>query len=121
VSAEIILGNHRRKEIFNEKIFLILAFVGLVLPYYYFVSFFLENGLNLPLFFENLFANNIVAFFAVDLIITALVFLIFSYQETLRYQEGNWWTYLLATLFIGLSFSLLLFLYFREQRIQRMV
>ena len=101
-----------------RRLYLILAFVGFVLPYYFFVSFLTENGLNVQLFFEQLFANNIAAFFAVDLIITAIVFLIFSYQEARRYRMGNWWAYLLATLLIGPSFALPLFLYIREARIE---
>jgi hypothetical protein len=100
--------------------YLILAIVGFVLPYYFFISFLIENGLDLRLFLVQLFANDIATFFVVDLIITAFVFLVFSYQETRRYQMGNWWAYLLATIIVGPSFSLPLFLYYREARIVKM-
>ena len=63
-----------------RRLYLLLAVIGLVLPYYFFVSFLTENGLNPRLFFGQLFASNISSFFAVDVIITAIVFLAFSYQ-----------------------------------------
>jgi hypothetical protein len=103
-----------------KKLHLLLAVIGFILPYYFFVSFLIENGLNLQLFFSQLFANNISSFFAVDLIITAIVFWVFLYQESQRWQISNWWVYIVTTLAIGPSFALPLFLYFRESRIEPM-
>jgi hypothetical protein len=99
-----------------RRLYLLLAIAGFVLPYYFFVSFLFENGLDLPLLISQLFANDISAFFAVDLIITAIVFLLFLYSEVPRYQVQNWWLYLVATLAVGPSFAFPLFLYFREGR-----
>jgi hypothetical protein len=101
-----------------RKLYLLLAIVGLVLPYYFFMSFLIVNGLDLPLLFSQLFANNISTFFVVDLVITAIVFWVFLYQEAQRWQMGNWWVYIVATLAIGPSFALPLFLYFREKRVE---
>jgi hypothetical protein len=101
-----------------RKLYLLLAIVGLVLPYYFFMSFLIVNGLDLQLFFSQLFANNISTFFVVDLVITAIVFWVFLYQEAQRWQIGNWWVYIVATLAIGPSFALPLFLYFREKRVE---
>ena len=53
-----------------------------------------------------------------DLIITAIVFWVFLYREVRRYGMGNWWVFVVATLVVGPSFALLLFLYFREPRIE---
>jgi hypothetical protein len=101
-----------------RKLYLLLAVIGFALPYYFFVSFLVANGLNLQLLFSQLFANNISAFFAVDLIIAAIVFWVFLYRESQIYQARNWWIYIVATLVIGPSFALPLFLYFRESRIE---
>jgi len=101
-----------------RKLYLFLAFVGFVLPYYFFVSFLVTNGPDLPLLFDQLLANDISTFFAVDLIITAIVFWAFLYRESQRYEVRNWWTFILATLVVGPSFALPLFLYFRESRIE---
>lgn len=72
-----------------KKLYLVLAIIGLVVPYYFFISFLLANGLNLPLFFEQLFASPISTFFAADLIITAVVILAYVYQEAARYPMSN--------------------------------
>jgi hypothetical protein len=101
-----------------RKLYLLLAIVGLVISYYFFTSFLIANGLDLQLFFSQLFANNISTFFAVDLVITAIVFWVFLYRESQRWQMGNWWVYIVVTLAIGPSFALPLFLYFREKRVE---
>ena len=101
-----------------RKLYLVLAVLGFILPYYFFVSFLIENGLDLGLLLSQLVASDISTFFAVDLIITAIVFLGFMVREADRYQMRNWWLYIVATLAVGPSFAFPLFLYFREARIE---
>jgi hypothetical protein len=101
-----------------RRIYLLLAFIGLVLPYYFFVSFLLKNGLNLQLLISQLFANDIATFFAVDLIITAIVLVVFAYRESQRFRLNNWWVYLVATLLVGPSFAFPLLLYAREPHLE---
>jgi hypothetical protein len=101
-----------------RKLCLVLAVLGFVLPYYFFVSFLIENGLDLGLLLNQLFINDISTFFAVDLIITAVAFLAFVVREAGRYQMRNWWLYIVATLAVGPSFAYPLFLYFCEARIE---
>jgi hypothetical protein len=95
-------------------VYLFLAATGFVLPYYFFVSFLVENGPDLPLLFKQLLANDISTFFAMDLVITAVVFLVFSFREAERRGMGRWWVYVIATLVMGPSFAFPLFLYVRE-------
>ena len=97
-----------------KKIYLILAVLGLAIPYYFFISFLIENGLDISLLVNQLFANDISTFFAVDLLITAVVLIIFIIKEGQRYKMRNAFLYILATLLIGPSFAFPLFLYFRE-------
>lgn len=99
-----------------KLLYLILAIAGLVLPVYFFAGFLAANGLNLSLLIRQLFGTPISTFFAVDLLITAVVFWVFLYQEARRLQMRRWWVYIIATLLIGPSFALPLFLYFREGR-----
>ena len=94
--------------------YLLLAIAGFVIPYYFFLSFLLEFGLDLQELFGQLFANDIATFFAVDLIITAVVLLIYIMTEAARYGMGRRWVYVLATLLVGPSFAFPLFLYVRE-------
>ena len=93
-----------------RRLYLLLAVIGFALPYYFFVSFLVENGLNLKLLFSQLFASDISSFFAVDLIITAIVFLAFSYRESQQRRMANWWMYVVATLAVGPSFAFPLFM-----------
>lgn len=55
-----------------QIIYLILCILGIVLPYSQFVPFLLEQGLNLNLFFEQLFVNRISTFFGMDVIVSSL-------------------------------------------------
>jgi hypothetical protein len=103
-----------------RRLYLLLAVMGFVLPYYFFASFLIENGLNLGLLFNQLFANDISTFFAVDLVITAVVFLIYMVREAGRYRMRNWWLYVVATLAVGPSFAFPSFLYFREPRLEEL-
>ncbi|SRR6266498_5480689 len=102
----------------RKTTYIALAFVGLFAPYYFLFNFLNTNGLNLPLLIRQLFANNISTFFAVDLIISILVFWIYMVGEATKLQMKNWWLYILASLTVGLSFALPLFLYFRERKLE---
>jgi hypothetical protein len=93
-----------------------LAIVGAVLPYSFFIPFLVENGLDIPLLLSMLFANRISSFFATDFLLSCLIFWIFLYQETKKYRIKQWWVCMIATITIGLSCALPLFLYFRETR-----
>jgi hypothetical protein len=73
----------------TKTLYLLLAITGLVLPYYFFGSFLVENGLDLVLLVNQLFAKDISTFFAVDLLITAIVFLSFMYRESQRHGMKN--------------------------------
>jgi len=84
-----------------------------------FVSFLVENSLDLGLLFSQLFASDISTFFAVDLVITAIVFLVLAVREAGRYRMRNRWLYIVATAAVGPSFAFPLFLYFREPRMER--
>ena len=100
-----------------KRLYLILAVAGFVVSYYFLISFLAANGLNLSLLVEQLFGMPISTFFAVDLIITAVVFWVFLYREASRLQMKRPWAYVMATLLVGPSFALPLFLYFREMRL----
>ncbi|HJS18768.1 MAG TPA: DUF2834 domain-containing protein [Anaerolineales bacterium] len=102
----------------RKNVYLVLALLGLVLPYWFFFQFLNTNGLNVALLIQQLFANDISTFFAVDLILSTIVFWIFTVGEASKYQMKNEWLYIFASLIVGLSFALPLFLYFRERRLE---
>ena len=114
-------GFHRifRRGIDVRRTYLLLAALGFLLPYAFLISFLLEFGFDLPLLIRQLFASDISTFFAVDLIIATIVFWIFLYRESRRLNVRYWGLYVLATLLVGLSFALPLFLYAREPQLER--
>jgi len=99
--------------------YLVCCVLGLVLPYSQFVPWFLEHGLNLTLFFRQLFANRISAFFAMDVIISAIVLIWFIQSESKRLRVGLLWLPTLGTLVVGVSFGFPLFLFLRQMTLDR--
>jgi hypothetical protein len=105
----------RRREIDPVKrVYLALCVVGFLLPYWQFVPWLAEHGLNLPLFVHDLFANRISGFFALDVLVSAAVLWIFVVVEGSRLGMGRLWLPIVATCVVGVSLGLPLFLYLRQ-------
>jgi len=102
-----------------KTVYLALCILGLVLPCREFVPWLFQHGLNLPLFFRELFANRISAFFAMDVIVSAVSLLVFTRIESARMGIRNRWLVLVAVLAVGVSLGLPLFLYLRERKLER--
>ena len=99
---------------------LCLSIVGFVAPYAAFLPWVVaHNGIPLRLFVEQLFANRISTFFALDVIVSAIVLLRFAGTESARLRIPNRWIVVVATLLVGVSLGLPLFLYLREQRLEQ--
>ena len=99
----------------NRKIFYLAACVlGIVLPYWQFIPWVIEHGLNLPLFFHELFANRIGGFFGMDVLVSAVALVSFVRAESKRLKVGHVWLAILGILTVGVSLGLPLFLYLRE-------
>jgi hypothetical protein len=103
-----------------KQVYLLLALLGLIFPYYFFGSFLVAHGLDMRLLVQQLFANDLSTFFVVDVIISSIVFWIFLYREAHRYQMKHWWLYILVNLVVGVSCALQLFLYFRQSHIEKL-
>jgi hypothetical protein len=100
-------------------LFLALCFVGAILPYWEFIPWVLQHGLNLRLLVQELFANRISAFFGLDVIISAVVLLVFVRIESRRQAIKMWWLPYVAVLSVGVSLGLPLFLYMRELQLEQ--
>ncbi len=97
---------------------MLAAVLGTVLPYAYFVPFVATNGLNFPLLIEQLFANQISAFFGMDVLVSALVLWAFVFSEGRRRGMRHLWVYVVCTLTVGVSLAFPLFLYVREGKLK---
>ena len=97
-----------------KTIYLLLCLIGIAVPYSQFIPWLLANGMNPPLFFHQLFANRISAFFGMDVLVSAVVLLIFVRRERADLPAATRWWVLLAVLTVGVSLGLPLLLYLRE-------
>jgi hypothetical protein len=88
--------------------------VGAILPYWKFIPWVIEHGLNLSLLCQELFATRIGAFFGLDVIVSAIVLFVFIVTERRRLVIAHSWLPIVATLLVGVSLGLPLFLYLRQ-------
>lgn len=101
-----------------KVLYLLLCVAGAILPYSQLVPFLRENGLDLGLFVEQLFATRIGAFFGWDVIVSSVVLWVFVLVDGRRAGVKNLWAPIAANLAVGVSLGLPLFLYMRERRIE---
>jgi hypothetical protein len=99
--------------------YLVCCVLGLLLPYTQFVPWLLEHGLNLTLFFREMFANRISAFFVIDVIVSAIVLIWFIQREGKRLRVRLLWLPTVGTLVAGVSFGFPLFLFLRQATLDR--
>jgi len=107
-----------------RHVYLLLFVLGIIFPYSLFVPWFLENGLNIRLFFAELFSTKIGGMFGMDLFVSAAVLFVFTWFETARLKMRGVWLILtavfLATFLAGVSCGFPLFLYLRQKHIDNL-
>jgi heme/copper-type cytochrome/quinol oxidase subunit 4 len=101
-----------------KTVYLILCFLGVALTYWQFVPWAAQNGLNMSLFFHQLFANRVSAFFGMDVFVSAVALVVFMRNESSRLSIGARWPPILALLLVGVSLALPMFLYMRERKLE---
>ena len=103
-----------------RHLYVVFCLLGLVLPYSQFIPWIIEHHtLNISMFMHDLFANRIAAFFALDVIVSAIVLLSFIQNEGRRLRMRLLWLPMLGTVFVGVSLGLPLFLYLRQLELDR--
>jgi len=103
-----------------RHLYLGLCVPGAVLPYSQFLPWITTHGLDLSLFFQELFSTRISGFFAMDVIVSAIVLVIFLFSEGHRLDLPHLWLPIVATLLVGVSLGLPLFLYMRQRKLDRL-
>ena len=91
-----------------KNTYLILAVLGAILPYAFFLSFFSEQGLMLTTFVSAIFVNGAAGGFTADLLISSFAFWLYLYAQAVP----RLWLYVVLNLTIGLSCALPLYFYF---------
>src|SRR5215210_5622018 len=102
----------------RKYVYLALFIIGTIVPLLSFVPWVLDHGVDISLMLDELFANRISAFFGLDVIVSSLVFWVFANWEGKRVGVTWIWLPVLASLIVGLSSGLPLFLFLRESRLQ---
>jgi hypothetical protein len=103
-----------------RHLYLGFCLLGLLLPYSQLIPWLCEHhALNMSLFVRDLFANRISGFFALDVIVSAIVLICFIQTEGRRLGVRLLWLPTLAVLLVGVSLGLPLFLYLRQLQLDR--
>jgi hypothetical protein len=102
-----------------KTLYLGLCTAGTLLPCWQFLPFLRDHGLDMPAFFEQLFASPVSGFFGMDVIVSSIVLWVFVLTEGRRAGVKHLWAPVAANLAVGVSLGLPLFLYLREKRLER--
>ena len=95
-----------------KNLYLVLAIVGAIVPYVFFINFFSSEGVDLFLFVVGLFANGAAGGFSADLLISSFVFWIFMFNR--KNSGPKPWAFIALNLTIGLSCALPAYLWATE-------
>jgi hypothetical protein len=102
-----------------KAVYLCLCALGTAVPCSQLLPFLSEHGLDPRLFVEQLFATPISRFFGMDVLVSALVLWTFVVVESRRAHMKHRWAPVAASLAVGVSLGLPLFLYMRETNLER--
>lgn len=103
----------------NYKVFIILAILGFVLPYYFFISWIYENGVDFQLFISDIFANKLSSLFAVDVFISAISLMAIIWYDSKKYHLKYVYIPIIGTFTIGVSFGLPIYFLIRLKAIRK--
>ncbi|WP_422375506.1 DUF2834 domain-containing protein [Roseibium sp.] len=102
-----------------KTIYLAAAIIGTLLPWSFFAGFLAQNGIDLPVFLAQIFANGPATGFTVDLLISCAVFWIWSFRDARENNVAGWWLTIPAIWLVGLSLGLPLYLWLRERALEK--
>ena len=109
----------RDRRLISKLFYGIFCVLGIILPYWQFITWLLEKKLNLVLLLNEAVQTRISAFAWLDVIVSAVVLLGFVWIEGNRLKMAKLWLPILGTLSVGVSFGLPLFLLLREIHLEK--
>lgn len=98
-----------------QHLYLLMTVIGALVPLKQFLPWLVLNGLNIQLMLNDLFANGVSSFFALDVLLSACSLLLFASVERRRRKDSAWWLSVPVTLLFGVSAGLPLTLYLLEK------
>ena len=94
-----------------------LCLLGAALPCSQLIPWLMTHGLDLRLFYSELFSSRIGGFFGMDVIVSATVLFLFIGVEGRRLGVQHLWLPVVATCGVGVSLGFPLFLYMRQNKL----
>lgn len=99
----------------SKNFYLAMMIIGTVVPWYFFSGFIAENGAGLAGFADALYMNGAAGGAVSDLLLSSAVFWVWSFADARKHGVGNWWLVIPATLAVGLSLGMPLYLWMRAR------
>ena len=82
-------------------LYLVAAILGTVLPLSQLIPLLTAHGLDMPLFFRQLFQNQVSGFFGMNVIVSSFVLWLFVFSEGRKRGMKNLWLYVVCNLAVG--------------------
>lgn len=101
-----------------KKLYLVLAIIGAIVPYLFFIPFISAEGMDLSAFTAALFVNGAAGGLSADVLMSSLVFWIFMFHQLRKPSNPKPYLFIALNLLIGLSCALPAYLYAREHTVQ---
>ena len=93
-----------------KNFYLAATVAGAVIPFVFFIEFFMAQGVDVLAFLQGVFANGAASGFAADIFISSAIF----WSYLIANKETGIWKYIILNLTIGLSCALPYYLYVKE-------
>ncbi|PQJ73048.1 DUF2834 domain-containing protein [Polaribacter butkevichii] len=104
-----------------KKIYLLLAVFGICYTWYYNIQYFqTADTPSLINFFKDAQSNFAGKSFGADLTVVVFTFFVFMISESKRLNIKYWYVLIPLTFLIAIAFTLPLFLYMRENRLDKL-
>jgi len=106
-----------------KRIYLLLSIIGFLAPTFLVIMESIETG-NILLYtqpiatIEGMFANRISSIFMIDLLVTVMVFFVWSYREAKIHQIKHLGVCWILTMLLGLGGGFPLFLYLKTKAME---
>ena len=105
----------------RKQLFLMLSILGVCYTWYYNIQYFqTAEDPSLINFFKEAQSNFAGKSFGADLSVVVLTFFAFMIPESLKLKIKYWWILIPLTFLIAIAFTFPLFLYMRENTLERL-
>ncbi len=99
----------------TRHVYLALAVLGVILPYYHYWHFVQTYGNDLAKFFSDTLANDSSRFILMDMTVTAIAFFVFVALDGKKRHVKYAWTAIAGVFLVGVSFGFPLYMYLRDK------